>query len=196
MTPDRHPRPDATLPTRPAFELTDRQRSILRAVVEYYMTSAVPVGSKALVERYRLDVSPATVRSAMAELEAMGLLSHPHTSAGRIPSDLGYRLYVESLMREAELDRTDQLMIRHQFAQVQLTSDEWLRLAASILAGSVRSASVVTPARSRRARFGHVQLVALGDGTRLLVLVLGDGNVEQRRLDRTTVPRSSASCPS
>ncbi len=119
----------------------------------------------------------------------MGLLTHPHTSAGRVPSDLGYRLYVESLMREAELDTTDQLMIRHQFSQVQLTSNEWLRLAASILAGSTRSASVVTPARSRRARFGHIQLAALADGTRLLVLVLADGNVSQRRLDRTALER-------
>jgi heat-inducible transcriptional repressor len=173
----------------PALELTDRQRSILRAVVEDYVLTAVPVGSKALVERYRLGVSPATVRSAMAELEALGLLTHPHTSAGRVPSDLGYRLYVESLMREAELDTADRLMIRHQFAQVQLTSNEWLRLAASVLAGSTRSASVVTPARASHARFGHVQLVALADGTRLVVLVLADGNVVQRRLDRVALER-------
>ena len=190
MTRDRQPRRDAgSLLRRPNFELTDRQRQILRAVVEDYVTTAIPVGSKALVERYHLGVSSATVRSAMAELEALGLLTHPHTSAGRVPSDLGYRLYVESLMREAELERADQLMIRHQFSQVQLTSDEWLRLAASILAGSTRSASVVTPARSRRARFGHLQLVALADGTRLVVLVLADGNVEQRRLDRPTLER-------
>jgi heat-inducible transcriptional repressor len=93
-------------------------------------------------------------------------------------------------MREAELDQADRLMIRHQFSQVQLTSNEWLRLAASILAGSTRSAAVVTPARSRRARFGHVQLVALADGTRLLVLVLADGNVVQRRLDRAALERA------
>jgi len=179
----------ASEPVRAALELTDRHRSVLRAVVEDYVLTAVPVGSKALVTRYGLGISPATVRSAMADLEAHGLLSHPHTSAGRVPSDLGYRLYVETLMREAELDSADQLMIRHQFSQVQLTSTEWLRLAASILAGSTHAASVVTPARSRRARFGHVQLVALGDGTRLLVLVLADGNVTQRRLDRSALER-------
>lgn len=180
---------ERTSPRRPAVELTDRQRSVLRAVVEDYVLTAIPVGSKALVTRYRFGVSPATVRSAMAELESLGLLTHPHTSAGRVPSDLGYRLYVESLMREAELDQADRLMIRHQFRQVQLTSNEWLRLAASILAGSTRAASVVTPARSRRARFGHVQLVALADGTKLLVLVLADGNVTQRRLDRSALER-------
>ncbi|MEA2651523.1 MAG: heat-inducible transcriptional repressor, partial [Chloroflexota bacterium] len=190
MTQERQPSRDRGTPIRPALELTDRQRTVLRAVVEDYVLTAVPVGSRALLGRYALGVSPATVRSAMAELEALGLLSHPHTSAGRVPSDLGYRLYVESLMREAELDQADRLMIRHQFSQVQLTSNEWLRLAASILAGSTRSAAVVTPARSRRAKFGHVQLVALADGTRMLVLVLGDGNVVQRRLDRPALQRA------
>lgn len=183
------------VPGRPPVDLTERQRSVLRAVVEDYVVTAIPVGSKALVTRYRLGVSPATVRSAMAELEAMGLLTHPHTSAGRVPSDLGYRLYVESLMRETELDSTDRLMIRHQFSQVQMTSNEWLRLAASILAGTTRAASVVTPARSRRARFGHVQLVALADGTRLLVLVMADGNVVQRRLDRAMLERELPDSP-
>lgn len=186
---------DRPAPVRAVIDLTERQQSVLRAVVEDYVLTAVPVGSKALVQRHGLGVSPATIRSAMAELEALGLLSHPHTSAGRVPSDLGYRVYVESLMREAQLDRADQLMIRHQFQQVQLTSNEWLRLAASILAGNTRSASVVTPARSRRARFGHLQLVQLADGARLCVLVLADGNVVQRRLDRAAVDRIGQEAP-
>lgn len=180
---------------RPAMELTDRQRAVLRAVVEDYLQNAAPVGSKSLVQRHHLRVSSATIRSAMAELEAMGLLTHPHTSAGRVPSDLGYRIYVESLMREAQLDSADQLMIRHQFSQVQLTSNEWLRLAASILAGTTHSAAVVTPARSRRAKFGHIQLVELADQTRLAVLVLADGNVEQRRLDPAVVERMAGESP-
>ena len=186
---------DAADDPRPSLELSERQRTVLRAVVEDYVLTAVPVGSKALVERYALPVSSATVRMAMAELESLGLLTHPHTSAGRVPSDLGYRLYVESLMREAELDRADRLMIRHQFSQVELTSNEWLRLAASILAGATRSAAVVTPARSRRARFGHVQLVELADGVRLMVLVLADGNVVQRRLERSATDRLLVDAP-
>jgi heat-inducible transcriptional repressor len=186
---------DQPIPPQTALELTERQRNVLRAVVEDYVLTAVPVGSKLLVDRHGLAVSSATVRSAMAELEALGLLSHPHTSAGRVPSDLGYRVYVESLMREAALDHADQLMIRHQFSQVQLTSNEWLRLAASILAGSSGSASVVTPAKSRRARYGHVQLVELADGSRLCVLVLSDGNVVQRRLDRAILDRISPDEP-
>jgi heat-inducible transcriptional repressor len=174
---------------RPISDLTDRQRTVLRAVVEDYVLNAAPVGSKSLVARWGMPVSSATIRGVMAELEAFGLLTHPHTSAGRVPSDLGYRYYVETLMREAEVDRADRLMIRHQFSQVQLTSNEWLRLAASILATSTRSASVVTPAKARRAHFGHVQLVELGDGTRLAVLVMADGNVAQRRLNRGAMER-------
>ena len=180
---------------RRRIALTERQRSVLRAVVEDYLTTAIPVGSKMLVDRHGLHISPATVRSAMAELEALGLLTHPHTSAGRVPSDLGYRVYVESLMREAALDQTDQLMIRHQFSQVQLTSNEWLRLAASILAASTSSAAVVTPARARRARFGHVQLVELADGVRLCVVVRADGKVAQRRLDRAVLERMATESP-
>jgi heat-inducible transcriptional repressor len=179
-------------PSRRSLLLTERQRVVLRAVVEDYVRTAMPVGSKGLVDRFALNVSSATVRGAMAELEALGLLTHPHTSAGRVPSDLGYRLYVESLMHEASLDRSDQLMIRHQFSQVQLTSNEWLRLAASILASSTRSASVVTPARARRARYGHLQLVSLADRSYLAVLVLADGNVVQRRLDPAALARASA----
>src|SRR3990170_3403269 len=104
MVRDRTTRIEQSAPQRPALELTERQRGVLRAVVEDYVLTAIPVGSKALLSRYGLGISSATVRGAMAELEALGLLSHPHTSAGRVPSDLGYQLYVESLMREAEMD--------------------------------------------------------------------------------------------
>jgi heat-inducible transcriptional repressor len=180
---------------RAAVELNDRQRAVLRAVVEDYVQSATPVGSKALLARHRLGVSSATIRGTMAELEVLGLLTHPHTSAGRVPSDLGYRVYVEALMREAHLDEADRLMIRHQFSQVELTSDEWLRLAASILAAATRNAAVVTPARARRARFGHVQLVDLADRSRLVVLVLADGNVVHRRLEPVALERTVGGTP-
>ncbi len=182
---------DTTQPTltRATIALTERQRAVLRAVVENYVLTAVPVGSKHLLDQFAFGVSSATIRSTMAELEAQGLLTHPHTSAGRVPSDLGYRVYVESLMRESEMDRSESLMIRHQFSQVQLTTNEWLRLAASILAASTHSVAVVTPARARRARFAHLQLVHLPDGALLAVVVLADGNVVQRHLDPHALAR-------
>ena len=83
-----------------------RAQAILRAVIEEYVTTAAPVGSQALVERYRLGVSSATVRNVLAELEAAGLLSHPHTSAGRVPTDHGYRFYVESIVEQVPLHRS------------------------------------------------------------------------------------------
>ena len=91
------------------------------------------LSEKALVDRYRLGVSSATVRAILADLEAAGLLTHPHTSAGRIPTDTGYRFYVESLADTTVLPAVEQLMIRHQFGQVEFASEHWFRLAATTL---------------------------------------------------------------
>src|SRR5215213_8191552 len=107
-----------------------RSQAILRAVIEEYVTTAAPIGSQGLVERYRLGVSSATVRNILAELEVEGFLTHPHTSAGRIPTDVGYRWYVESIIESALMPDVEQLMIRHQFGQVGFASEQWFRLAA------------------------------------------------------------------
>src|SRR5438034_10779258 len=99
-----------------------REQAILRAVIEEYVNTALPVGSVALVERYGLGVSSATVRSILAELENAGFLTHPHTSAGRVPTDVGYRYYVESIVAPPGLTPVEQLMIRHQFGPVEFAS--------------------------------------------------------------------------
>ena len=92
--------------------LEDRSAAILRAIIEEYVATAQPVGSVALVEKYALSISPATVRNIMAELETAELLGHPHTSAGRVPTDRGYRLYVESIAEAVSLAPVEQLMIQ------------------------------------------------------------------------------------
>src|SRR5690349_77351 len=107
--------PMARRKDRPFGPLDPRSQQILRAVIEEYVTTAEPVGSQTLVERYRLGVSSATVRNVMAELELAGFLNHPHTSAGRVPTDLGYRLYVESIAPQMQIAPVERLMIRHQF---------------------------------------------------------------------------------
>lgn len=164
---------------RPADPLEPRSAAILRAVIEEYVATAAPVGSHALVERHRLDVSPATVRSVMAELEAAGFLQHPHTSAGRVPTDAGYRLYVETIEDSATLAPVDELMIRHQFGQVEFASEQWFRLAASILAGTTHSAGIATPVKPVASRVRRIDLVANGTRTASLVLVLVEGPVKQ-----------------
>jgi heat-inducible transcriptional repressor len=159
--------------------LDTRSAAILRAVIEEYIASAIPVGSQALVDRYRLGVSSATVRNILAELEVAGLLMHPHTSAGRVPTDAGYRWYVESIVESVPLPAVEQLMIRHQFGQVEFASEHWFRLAASTLASVTRAAGLATPAKARAARVRRVDLVAISDRLASLILVMREGTIKQ-----------------
>jgi heat-inducible transcriptional repressor len=172
--------------------LTSRQQLILGLVVREYVGSETeaedgtrkvqPVGSKGLVERYNLDISPATIRSELAKLEERGLLTHPHTSAGRIPTDSGYRYFVESLMGDDELPAEEQRTIEHQFHQARLDLDQWMRLASSVLARTSGGASIVTAPHAPQARFKHLQLISTQGRLVLLVLVLMDGSVKQEML--------------
>ncbi len=156
-----------------------RAQAILRAVIEEYVATATPVGSQALVDRYGLGVSSATVRSILADLERSGFLTHPHTSAGRIPTDRGYRLYVESLAESAQIPAVEQLMIRHQFGQVEFASEHWFRLAATTLATLTHAAGIATPAKPRAARVRRIDLVLINDRLASLILVLREGAIKQ-----------------
>ncbi len=126
------------------LELAPRQRELLRAVIREFITSARPVASMALVERFRLNVSTATVRNELAALEQLGLLTHPHTSAGRVPTDLGYRYFIESLMPETDLRPEERVTVSHQFRQASADAAERLRLAASTLARLTAEAALAT----------------------------------------------------
>ena len=167
---------------RSSGPLDARAQAILRAVIEEYVTSAAPVGSQTLVERYPFGVSSATVRTILSELERGGFLGHPHTSAGRVPTDAGYRLYVESLVGETPLPPIEQFMIRHQFGQVEFATDQWFRLAATTLASATRSAGIATAAKPRAARIRRVELVRIGERMASVVVVLNEGSVKQALL--------------
>lgn len=162
--------------------LTERRAQVLRLIVSDYIESAMPVGSEQIVRRHRLDVSPATIRNEMARLEEDGFISHPHTSAGRVPSDLGYRYYVEMLMEEPNISTDEQRRILHQFHQASLDLSEQLRLAASVLAQSLQSVAVVSAPRAARARLKHLDLISLHDQGALLVVVLEEVKVRQQIL--------------
>jgi heat-inducible transcriptional repressor len=124
-------------------------------------------------------VSSATVRSILSDLEVMGLLTHPHTSAGRVPTDAGYRYYVRSLVAEWSLPAVEQRMIRHQFGQVEFASEHWFRLAASTLAASTGTAGLATTAKPQAARVRRVDLLAVQDRLALLVVLFREGTMKQ-----------------
>jgi heat-inducible transcriptional repressor len=163
-------------------ELTPRQQTILGLTVREYVKTASPVSSRALVERYGLPVSSATVRNELAYLEETGHLTHPHTSAGRVPTHEGYRYFVERLLGEVELPLRERLTIVHQFHQARENLEQWMPLAASTLARTVDGAALVTAPRSRKARYKHLQLILTEGLGVLLVLVLRGGMVKQRML--------------
>lgn len=162
--------------------LSDRKSIILKYLIQEYVRTGRAVGSKTLIDRFQLGVSPATVRNEMGDLEELALLQHMHTSAGRIPTDLGYRYYVEYLMDEALLPVADQIMIRHQFGQVETHVDSWLKLAATILADISGNLALVTPPRSMIERLRHVELISLRDQVGLLIVVTQSGGVHERIL--------------
>jgi heat-inducible transcriptional repressor len=173
-------------------ELSDRQKLILELVIREYIASAMPVGSRTLGENHDLGISPATVRNEMARLEELGYLTHPHTSAGRIPTDRGYRYFVERQMGDIELPLTERRMIRHQFHQVRREMDQWMHLSAAVLAHAAHSAALITAPRTAESRFKHVELIHVHGLTALLVLVTGAGVVQQEMLTLTQ-PHSQTS---
>jgi len=167
---------------RMMLPLSERQEMLLAIIVHEYIEAAEPVGSVHLVSKYALGVSPATVRNEMGALTDAGLLRQPHTSAGRVPTEEGYRYFVRRLLGETELPVNEKRMISHQFHQARPEVDEWVRLAASVLAHHSQAASLVTAPRPERAVFKHLELISTKTNQVLLVLVLQGGEVRQHVL--------------
>ena len=163
--------------------LSERQQRVLRIVIQEYVHTAQPVASGAIVNHSDLGVSPATIRNELAALEKMGLLTHPHTSAGRIPTDLGYRYFVHHLMADSTLGVEEQTAIRRRLSEVRQDVDQWLRVGTSVLAKASQGAAVATAPRSSRSIFKHMELVAIHGTKVLLVMVLQEGTVKQQLLD-------------
>jgi heat-inducible transcriptional repressor len=164
-------------------ELTARQELVLGLVVREYVRNAVPVGSRTLVESYGLQVSPATVRNELAALEELGYLTHPHTSAGRVPTDEGYRFFVARLVGDVSLPLHERRTITHQFHQARRDFDQWMPLAASVLTHTAHGASLVTAPQVSGARYKHLQLIATQGRVVLMILVLRGGIIRQQMLN-------------
>lgn len=164
------------------IELTERQKVILTLVIHEYTQNAAPVGSQNLVARYKLDMSSATVRNELVALTEHGYLRQPHTSAGRVPTEEGYRYFVSRLIRASDLPDMTRRTITHQFYQMRNDVEQWVRLAASVLAHQSRAASLVTPPHPEHARLKHLELISTRGRQVLMVLVLIGGEIRQRLL--------------
>lgn len=170
--------------------LTERKAALLKTLIGGYITSATPIASEAVARSRSLGVSSATIRNEMSQLEEDGYITRPHTSAGAVPSDKGYRFYVESLLDTTELPQEFQYTIRYQFAQAERDIEEWTRLAAAALAKLVGNAALVTYPRWPEARLVRINLVQVQESVALLILVL-----QETRLKKQLLPLEYALTP-
>ncbi|HEV2757829.1 MAG TPA: heat-inducible transcriptional repressor HrcA [Actinomycetota bacterium] len=168
------------MPPETDRRLTDRRALILRAIVSHYVGTGEPVGSKVLVERYQLGVSPATVRNEMAALEDGGYIYQPHTSAGRIPTDAGYRYFVDEMPEGARLPAAEAHRIRQFFIEPRWELEEALRQTASLLSSLTNHAAVVFAPALDRSLVKHVELIALAGERAMLIAVTDTGRVENQ----------------
>ncbi len=177
----------------PITELTERAREIFRRVVEGYLESGQPVGSKTLASDDAIDLSPASIRSVLADLEALGLLAAPHTSAGRMPTESGLRIFVDGMMRVAEPTAEERAHIEQRLAEPGPV-EQALEQASSVLSDlSGAAGMVMVPTREQR--LAQFNMVDLGQGRALAILVGEDGAIENRvvelnnRMDHSTLER-------
>jgi heat-inducible transcriptional repressor len=159
--------------------LSTRAGTILNSIVGQYIVRAAPVPSQIIASDPELDVSPATVRNEMAYLEQEGYLIRPHTSAGCIPSDKGYRYYVESL-KNVKLPPAEERFISHIFHQIEKEVEAWLRLTATILSRLAQNVAVVSLPRAADCKLKHMELLVLQDSLALVVVVLHGARVKQK----------------
>lgn len=163
--------------------LDERKRRVLHALTDDYIDTAEPVGSRNLARKHRLGVSPATVRNEMADLEEAGYLRQPHTSAGRVPSDKGYRFYVDELMNEWSPGRSERMAVRREAEAVRRAMEELIHDAARLLAAATKYTSVVAAPRLEASVFRHIELVPLDENSVLAVIVSDPGFVQHRIIE-------------
>ncbi len=157
--------------------LTPRERLVLEAVIETYIVTAEPAGSQTVARRSGIGLSPASIRSTMGELEAKGFLYHPHTSAGRIPTDRAYRVYVDAMVRRSPPDPQTRETLEVELSGVDITSDELLRRAAQVLGILTQELGVVVAPALEAIVLDRIDLVAVSSDRVLLVLNLQSGTV-------------------
>src|SRR5215470_10040324 len=160
-------------------QLNERSRDIFRQIVESYLATGEPVGSRNISRLIHTPLSPASVRNVMADLEQLGLIYAPHTSAGRLPTELGLRFFVDALMEIGDLNENERRQIESQVAGAGKSVESVLNEASGLLSGLTRTAGVVLTAKIN-ALLKHIEFVRLDPERALVVLVAEDGQVENR----------------
>lgn len=160
-----------------------RKQLILQAIIEDYINTAEPVGSRTVSKKYLTNVSPATIRNEMADLEEMGYIEQPHTSAGRVPSDKGYRLYVDELMDKKALNEQEYEYIRREFMEVVGEIDLLIKQASRILSAMTKYASIVTAPQFKRTSLKHLQLIKV-DNCNILAVIVTDAGIIKNSIIR------------
>jgi heat-inducible transcriptional repressor len=163
-------------------DLGERPREVFRHLVDAFLTSGDPVGSRTLSQRLPVSLSPASIRNVMADLEHLGLLYAPHTSAGRVPTERGLRLFVDGLLEIGELDQEERRAIEARIAGQARGIEDVLTQATLLLSGLSRCAGLVVAPKQDSA-LKHVEFVAVAPGKALVVMVSDDGQVENRLID-------------
>lgn len=166
-----------------ASELDGRKKQILKVITDDYIASAEPVGSRTIARRYDLGLSPATIRNEMADLEESGYLEQPHTSAGRVPSEKGYRYYVDALMSMRQLNEKEVELIYHELEKHHREIEAIIHQTSKILAQLTKYPSMVLGPQIQTAIFRHIQLVKLSEKTILVLIVTDTGYVENRVIE-------------
>ncbi|SFS82475.1 heat-inducible transcriptional repressor HrcA [Marininema halotolerans] len=165
--------------------LTERQKQILKAIIEEYIVHAEPVGSRTISKREDIGYSAATIRNEMADLEELGFVEQPHTSAGRIPSQMGYRFYVDYLMGPQRLERADLFQVRELFTSQMDAVELTIQQTVSILSRLTNYTSIILGPEAIHNKLKHLQVIPLNERSAVAIVVSDNGHVDQRRF---TVP--------
>ncbi|MBZ4686782.1 MAG: heat-inducible transcriptional repressor [Clostridia bacterium] len=163
--------------------MDERKHRVLQAIIQDYITTAEPVGSRSIARKYDLGVSPATIRNEMADLEEMGYLEQPYTSAGRVPSDKGYRFYVDCIMEKDQLSEAEENFIKMQFAKKMEEIEEVIKKTSDLLSQLTQYTALVLGPNLSSSIFRYVQMSLIETGKALLVIVTQTGSVKHKIMD-------------
>ncbi|OPX87058.1 heat-inducible transcriptional repressor HrcA [Pelotomaculum sp. PtaB.Bin117] len=163
--------------------MDDRKQKVLLAIVHDYIATAEPVGSRTIAKKYRLGVSPATIRNEMADLEEQGFIEQPHTSAGRIPSERGYRYYVDFLMRKKELSREEENLIQREYQAKVRDVGQVIQKTGQLLSQLTNYTAMVLPPRVGISSFKHIQIVYMHQSQAMVIAVMDNGAVQHRLIE-------------